>query len=68
MHEVERNQAVRLCRHLLNISPSDYRPSLVYPFVAVAGDGALTNERMLLSSLEFLCELGNYIVPPSPCQ
>lgn len=57
-HDIERNQAIRLCRHLMELDASSLKASIVLPFIAIAGDGAATSDRMVLTALEFLCELG----------
>lgn len=57
-HDVERNQAIRLCRHMMQMDASALRPSIFFPFIAIANDGPTHNDRLVLISLEVLCELG----------
>lgn len=57
-YDIERTQAIRLCRHIVQLSPDVVQPSIVMPFIAFANDSSKVNERLVLIALEFLCELG----------
>ncbi|XP_067933265.1 rapamycin-insensitive companion of mTOR-like [Watersipora subatra] len=56
-YDSERTQAIRLCRHLLQLHPEVIQPSIILPFIAFAEDGSKANERTVLIGLELLCEL-----------
>ena len=53
----ERAQALRLCRRLLLIDPSQFPVALARSIVALAFDGTKEKDRLVRASLSILAEL-----------
>ncbi|XP_046330991.2 rapamycin-insensitive companion of mTOR-like isoform X1 [Haliotis rufescens] len=56
-NEIERVHAIKLIRNICQLSPQKLCPSLLYPLIAVANDGASERDRLLRVCLASVCEI-----------